>query len=292
MIFTACGGSNTTDSSKPRDNNETNTTLPLDNNESNNTLPPVVDNNETNQTIPFSTNAKIFIIGDSTAAIEEGTKVGWATVFSEDMENPANLFNVAVGGASSRSYKWTDTIDWNKTKQLILNTDISDGGYLLIAFGMNDIASSVADGMDANTKSTLPGRNNAYYNELKVYVDWSKDHGVTPVLITPLEALVKYSVDSDMHSYFQRDYGDYAQTVRELAADENVSMLDLEQKSYSIFNAYDPIALVEDFSGGMDEDNNISDRVHFNRYGAKSVVSWIKELACASSDERLCAQFR
>jgi len=283
MVFTACGSSSTNTPQITRDTNEINTTKPIDNNETNIT---------TEITTEISTNAKIFLIGDSTVAIENGTKVGWGTVFSEDMENPSNFFNVAVGGASSRSYKWTDHIDWDKTKQLILDTDTSDGGYLLIALGVNDVSSTVSDAMDTSTKTTMPGRGNSYYTELKVYVDWARENSVVPVLITPAEAMNKYSVDSDIVSYFDRSYGDYAQTVRELASDENVLMLDLQQKSYTVFNAYEPDALLEDFSGGMDEDEGVPDRIHFSRNGAKHIVSWIKELACSSSDERLCAQFR
>ncbi len=244
------------------------------------------------QTKPqVSTNAKIFLIGDSVVAISTQNKQGWGNRFSEYMKNPQNFYNVAIGGVSSRSYKQRDTKDWNKTKALIKRTDISEGAYLMIHLGINDIARDREDALNNNNKTTMPGRFESYYNELKVYTDWAKNNDVIPVLITPVEAMIKYNVKWEMEHYFKREYGDYAQTVRELAADDDILLLDLEQKSYDIFNNYDPDQLIKDFSGGIDEDGRI-DRVHFSNAGAYTVAGWVKELICDSQDSTFCAQFK
>ncbi len=247
----------------------------------------------------ISENKKIFLLGDSTVAILIEKKVGWGRRFGQYMKHPQNFYNLSSGGASSRSYKqYDDEGNWEHTKQLIQNSDISEGAYLLVPFGINDIASTLSDAMDDSTKTTMPGRYNSFYNELKVYIDWSKTHGVTPVLLTPLEGLEKYSSDSDMRSLYQRSYGNYAQTVRTLAEDENILMLDLEKKSYDVFNSYtDPQKLLEDFSGGDPQNNYISDgdieRVHFSDHGATLTAGWVRDLACApGGDEELCAQFK
>jgi lysophospholipase L1-like esterase len=80
--------------------------------------------------------------------------------------------------------------------------------------------------------------------------------------------------------------GDYAQTVRDLARDEGVLLLDLQDKSWRKFNTYrDKEELISIFGYGQDNS-------HFNSYGANVVAYWVKELICASGDQSFCSQFR
>jgi lysophospholipase L1-like esterase len=320
LFLNSCGKTNTV-VYEYIDNNKTQETIVRsdDSNKSNEQNSTV----EQNTTVEILPNKQIFLIGDSTVAIlkdynntyngkvYETSKVGWGHKLGSYMVNSENFHNVAEGGASSRSYKWIDgnSNHWGKTKQLItLNSHKNNDTYLLICLGLNDIGRGETESLkkidaeDNNTKSTMPGTKNTFYRELKAYITYSKLNHITPVLLTPVQSLNKdkYNVKykTDMRDVFKRDYGDYAQTIRDLAKDENILLLDLSKKSYDVFNAYtDPKKLLNDFSGGYDEDSfdgNMEperDRVHLSANGANKVASWVVELACKSNDKVLCAQF-
>ncbi len=251
--------------------------------------PIIVDTliaNEPNATT-ISTNQKIFILGDSTVYNESNiTEMGWGTAFKDYAIHPENIFNQARSGASSKSYKICDSIpelcyknhNWDNTKQLIYDTDIGEGAYLLIQFAHND------EKKDDPVKATFPGRGNSFYTELKVFTDEARAMGLIPVLITPVEHMEK-NIGEDLKQSHIKSSGDFAQTVRDLATDEDVLLLDLQNKSWNEFNKYrDTTAIMQDFA--------FDDVSHFSPNGAKIVAGWVKELACASIDKELCAQFK
>lgn len=80
-------------------------------------------------------------------------------------------------------------------------------------------------------------------------------------------------------------YGNYAQTVRDLAQDENIILLDLEARSFTEFDSY---ATTADIYNAFAYD----DHTHFDPEGANIVAGWLVDLICNSSDENLCNQFR
>jgi lysophospholipase L1-like esterase len=212
--------------------------------------------------------------------------MGWGTAFKDYAIHPENIFNQACSGASSKSYKICDSIpelcyknhNWDNTKQLIYDTDIGEGAYLLIQFAHND------EKKDDPVKATFPGRGNSFYTELKVFTDEARVMGLIPVLITPVEHMEK-NIGEDLKQSHIKSSGDFAQTVRDLATDEDVLLLDLQNKSWNEFNKYrDTTAIMQDFA--------FDDVSHFSPNGAKIVAGWVKELACASIDKELCAQFK
>jgi len=257
---------------------ETNTTKE----ETNTTILPVP------KPIVILPNQKIFLLGDSTTFNRSGQQVGWGNRFGDYMKNPENFRNLARGGASSRSYKDFDGWrDWRLTKKIILETNTTDGAYLLIQFGNNDIARNQQEAENLNNKKTMPGRFNTYYTELKEYIDWARAHDIVPVLISPLQAMNKGN-NIPLQNIYKRPYGDYAETMRELAKDEDVLLIDLARKSYDVFNSYTSrVEIINDF-GVI----GARDYTHFRSEGAYKVAGWAKDFICASKDKTLCAQFK
>jgi pectinesterase len=227
-----------------------------------------------------NSQAKIFIIGDSTVHNTDEGEMGWGSSLNQYLLNPENIFNQARSGASSKSFKveqsWTDH-DWSNTKDLITRTDTSNGAYLFIQFGHNDEIEEDEEGYVALT--TSPGRGNSFYTHLTTYIDEARSMGVTPVLITPVEGMLKNTGEQTAQFH-----GEYAQTIRDLAEDKNVLLLDLQQKSWNEFNNYND---TEELRAVFGHD----DVVHFSPNGAASVARWIKELICEHSDSILCTQF-
>ncbi len=241
-----------------------------------------------------STDLKIFSIGDSTMNNSDKTKVGWGQRLGQYLIHPDNYENCAHGGKSSTTYRqrpdWLakgqeTKLWWTGAKDLMKKSDLTLGAYLLIQFGHNDSVTNYSHG---GRDSTLPGRNNTFYNALKVYVDEARDLGVTPVLMTPTEYIKNDK--SQFHNI--PGTGDYAQTVRDLAADENVLLLDMQKKSYDIYNSAkytDLTTLRNDFA---DVSDVRYDEAHFSLSGANIAASWVKEMACESRDATLCGQFK
>jgi parallel beta-helix repeat protein len=221
--------------------------------------------------------AKIFIIGDSTVhnhdyPLKSGEylELGWGDQLQKYMVEPDNLFNEARSGSSSKSYKisYPKRHDWQETKELISSANLNDGAYLFIQFGHNDVGTKEG----VHTKA---GRYNSFYNNLKEYIDEARALGVTPVLITPVQRQHKGN-----HHIPQ-----YVDTIKILAKDEQVLLLDLSKKSFDEFNKYNSTEEIHQKFG-------YDDHTHFNPEGAKIVASWVKELACNSLDRELCKLFK
>ncbi len=229
---------------------------------------------------------KLFIIGASTVHNTTPSEMGWGTALKEYALNPKNIFNLARAGSSSKSYKVCSSKpsecyksrNWENTKSLIRHTDISDGAYLLIQFAHNDEDESRAD------VYTVAGRGNSFYKELKVFVDEARALGVIPILSTPTERMRKRK-NHNLERTHKRADGDYGETVRDLAKDSGVLLIDLQKKSYSEFNKYrDTEAIMKKFA--------FDDTTHFSPKGAKIVAGWVKKLICKTKDKRLYSIFK
>ena len=106
-------------------------------------------------------------------------------------------------------------------------------------------------------------------------MDEARRRGMVPVLVTPLERFYKG----------RHTHGAYPDTVRALAADEGVLLLDLNAKSYAAFAGYpNSDAIISRFG--------YKDHTHTNPEGARLVAGWLKALACQTPDLVLCGQFR
>ena len=233
-----------------------------------------------------ATLEKIFVIGDSTVHnrdihLKDGHggyyEMGWANkkALGSYLLDVSNLYNKGRSGSSSKSYKeldpYYDGSDWEKTKNIIKNTDRHGGAYLLIQFGHND-----EKGEGYTTLSE-------FYNQLEEYVDWAKSNNIIPVLITPVERRAKSK--GNLNHKTHEEAGGYAQKVRDLANAKGITLLDLQDKSWNEYNKYEDMNAI----------NNIlayDDNTHFSPKGAKIIGGWVKELICKSNEEKLCLQFK
>ncbi len=219
--------------------------------------------------VEVDTRTKIFIIGDSTVHNTSEGEMGWGTSIESLVTTESVVYNQARSGASSKSYKELSDShhDWPSTRSLIESSDLSHGAYLLIQFGHND------ESLDEDLH-TEPGRFNTFYTYLKTYVDEAREMGVIPVLITSVERMYKGVYT----------HGEYPQTARDLATDENVLLLDLQEKSFYEFDQYESTEAILDVF-------HYDDNTHFNPNGASIVSSWVKTLIC-DGDQTLCSLFK
>lgn len=104
-----------------------------------------------------------------------------------------------------------------------------------------------------------------YKKYLRMYVQGARKLNATPVLITPVARL---HVESGR---FINDFTDYCVAMKELAKEENVTLIDLMEKSLCF---YQSIGFKESLSLFMASINE-TDFTHFTKKGAQKIASLV-----------------
>ena len=156
----------------------------------------------------------IYVCGDSTAASykpEEAPITGWGQVLSEFVPG-ARVENRAMGGISSKSFL-------SEGRLQRIETEIQPGDLLLIQFTHNDTSDLVWRHTDPWT---------SFYHNLEIYVDTAMLSGARPVLLTPI--CRRYWRDGKL----LESHGEYPDVIRVLAAQRNVPLIDIYEKSTAL----------------------------------------------------------
>ena len=212
---------------------------------------------------------RIWIAGDSTASPygpERAPRTGWGQVFGGWFGPGIVVENRAQNGRSSRSYIEEGWFGQYEAR-------IASGDLLLIQFGHND------GKIDDPRRYNEPGA--AFRHWLTRYIEVARKAGATPVLVTPVarrEFAGREPVDT---------HGAYARTVRELAAAEQVALVDLGARSMDLLRVLGPEAsrawFLRDAVTGDD------DNTHFSTYGAHAmaclVADGLKQLALVAATD-------
>ena len=155
----------------------------------------------------------IFIAGDSTAANKpklDFPERGWGQLFPEFVLAPARVDNRAINGASTKSF-----IHENRWSALV--ADVRPGDWVIIQFGHND------EKLDKPAVGA-PARG-AYRDNLLRFIREIREHGANPVLATSVARRKWDEAGAELVD----THGDYPVVVRELAAEEKVPLLELNQ---------------------------------------------------------------
>ena len=162
---------------------------------------------------------KIFLIGDSTMAdkrVSEYPETGWGMPFHYFFDSGAVVDNKAMNGRSTSSFikegRWKAVMD-------VLKED----DYVLIQFGHND---------EVPTKKTYTPPADYKANLIRFVTD-CKSKGANPVLITPVS---RRSFDATGH--ITDTHKQYAELVREAAAETHTPLIDLDKESADLLNEW------------------------------------------------------
>ena len=156
----------------------------------------------------------IYICGDSTAAsyrLEEAPITGWGQVLCELIPG-IRIENRAMGGRSTKSFL-------SEGRLQKIETEIQPGDILLIQFTHNDANELVWRHTDPWT---------SFYHNLEIYVDTAMLHGARPVLMTPI--CRRCWQDGKL----LESHGEYPDVIRVLAAQRNVPLIDIYEKSTAL----------------------------------------------------------
>jgi len=210
----------------------------------------------------------VYLAGDSTVmtyAPVHFPKQGWGGRIADLFTTGVTFSNRALGGRSSKSF-----VDEGHLASIL--RVIKPGDYLFIQFGHNDDHRDLRLHTDPFT---------SYKNYLAMYVDLSRQYGATPVLVTPMGRR-RY----DSSGRFLNDFADRCAAIKELAAEKNVPLIDLNAKSIGFYNSIGVQATSDVFlylapNQYPSYPSGISDYTHFQEYGAgqlaRLVVQGIEE---------------
>ncbi len=165
----------------------------------------------------------LFLAGDSTMADKPDVELperGWGQLFAELVRPPLTLDNRAVNGRSTKSFR--DLGHWDA-----LLESLSPGDWVVFQFGHNDGKASDP------TRFTDP--EGEYRTNLQRYVRETRARGAHPVLAT---SVVRRRFDED--GVFHDSHGDYPRVVRELAAEEGVPLLEMEDATRILVQGLGP----------------------------------------------------
>ncbi len=155
---------------------------------------------------------RIFLIGDSTCATKnlekQNPERGWGQVFQPFFDGTVTVENHAANGRSTKSFR--DEGGWETVCE-----KLRPGDYVFIQFGHND------------QKSADPARYSSpddYAENLRRYVRETRERGGVPVLLTPV--VRRHFADGELVD----THGAYPDAVRRVAAEERVTLLDVEPR--------------------------------------------------------------
>lgn len=172
-----------------------------------------------------SGNGRIFVIGDSTVANYGSSSYpwkGWGQVL-QDFIDPARftVSNRARGGRSSKSFIVEGL--WDAVK-----AEMVAGDYLLIQWGHNDRDWTKPERYTTTTE---------FRSYLTQYINEARTLGVIPVFVTPM--VMNAWTGSTMRNVFTESGNDYAGSMKLVAGELNVPLIDLNAKSHAFFSTLD-----------------------------------------------------
>jgi len=152
----------------------------------------------------------VFTIGDSTMAnkkAEAAPETGWCQAFSLFVDPTVVVKNRAMNGRSSKSFisegRWKAVLD-----------SLNAGDYVFIQFGHND--QKIQD----STRYTEPFT--SYRKNLERFVRETREKGAFPILFT---SIVRRKFKN---GFLVDTHGNYPVVVRQVAAEMNAPLVDLQ----------------------------------------------------------------
>jgi lysophospholipase L1-like esterase len=202
----------------------------------------------------------IFMVGDSTMSNKPLTppqpERGWGQLLPLYFQPEVRIKDLAMNGRSSKSFR--DEGRW----QPVLK-DLRRGDYVIIQFGHND------EKQQDPKRYTEPF--GSFKQNLERYVREVREKHGYPLLATPVarRAFTNQNELRDTH-------GDYARVVRQVATEQKVPLLDLQQDTTALLQTLGPECSKKMFMwiepgefaalpAGRKDDT------HFNAYGASRV---------------------
>lgn len=201
----------------------------------------------------------LFLAGNSTVVDEANEPwCGWGQMFPLFFTSKVAIANYAESGEAANTF-----VSSKRFAKLL--TKIKKGDYLFIEFGHND----------QKQKGEGKGPYTSYKSDLKYLVNEARKKGANPVLVTSM-----HRRSFDENGKVINTHGEYPNAVRLLAKEENVPLIDLNNMSKDLYEAWgvegSKKAFVHYPAGTFPgQDKALEDNTHFNPYGGYQIARCI-----------------
>jgi lysophospholipase L1-like esterase len=211
---------------------------------------------------PIANEPTIYLAGDSTVVDQYYEPwAAWGQMLPRFFLPGVVIANHAESGETTRSFV-------SEKRLAKIMSIIKPGDYLFIQFAHNDMKPGAVSLDD--------------YKKLLIdYIAQTRAKGATPVLVTSMN---RRTFDNSGH--IVNSFGGYPDAMREIAAQQKVSLIDLNAMSKTLFEAMGPEGTLKAFmhypaNAFPNQPLAINDDTHFNSYGAyelaRCVVHGIRE---------------
>jgi lysophospholipase L1-like esterase len=211
---------------------------------------------------PTTDAITLFIAGDSTVTDQAKEPwSSWGQMLPRFFGQGVAVSNHSWSGLTLSSFEHQKRLD----KVLSM---MKQGDYLFIQFGHND-----------QKEKPPAGPFTSYKANLKRYIQAVRSKGGIPVIVTPMERR-RWNGNEPLPTL-----ADFAEAGRQVGAEENVPVIDLNAMSLKFYKALGPDQSTKAFvhypaNSFPDQDKALKDNTHHNAYGgyelARCVVEGIK----------------
>ncbi|MDR1716151.1 MAG: rhamnogalacturonan acetylesterase [Prevotella sp.] len=201
----------------------------------------------------------IFLAGNSTVVDEaEEPWCGWGQIFPRFFTSDIAIANYAESGEAANTF-----VTSKRFAKLL--SKMRKGDYLFIEFGHND----------QKQKGEGKGPYTSYKSDLKYLASKTREKGAIPVLVTSMHRRF-----FDDNGKVKNTHGDYPDAVRQLAKEENITLIDLNNMSATLYEAWgvegSKRAFVYYPAGTFpNQKEPLADNTHFNPYGGTEIARCI-----------------
>ncbi len=234
---------------------------------------------------PPHKKTRIYLIGDSTMCTYEASReplTGWGMPFANFFDSTVQIDNRAKGGRSTRTFisenRWQPIAD-----------SLQEGDYVLMQFGHNDEAK---EEKYKDRYTPVP----EYKKNLTKFVTETRAKNAIPVLITPVTRM-KF----DKNGNVMETHIEYTAAVYEIAAAQQVALIDLDKKSRELLQQLGPASakylyMQLDSLEHPNYPDGQKDNTHFTEFGARKmaeiVLAGIRELHLELADHIVKPQIK
>jgi lysophospholipase L1-like esterase len=170
--------------------------------------------------VPEKKKIKIFLAGDSTMSIKEVKaypETGWGMPFVSFWDSTVIIINRAKNGRSTKTFI-------NEGLWKSISDEVMEGDYVFIQFGHND------ESKEKTERYTTPEE---YKNNLSVFIRETRAKKANPVLLTPASRR-----RFDKEGKVLQTHETYSALVRNVAGEQDVPLIDLDEKSRSLYQEF------------------------------------------------------
>lgn len=211
---------------------------------------------------PEKKKIKIFLAGDSTMSIKETKaypETGWGMPFVNFWDSSVTVVNRAKNGRSTKTFisegLWKSIYD-----------EAGEGDYVFIQFGHND---------EAKEKGERYATPDTFKMNLAKFVKEARQKKAIPVLLTPVSRRRFDAAGNVTETHLE-----YSALTREVAAQQNVTLIDLDKKSmdlYQQFGKENSKLLFLQLQPGEHSNypDGRDDNTHFNELGARLIAQTV-----------------